>query len=139
MDDAAHHDDENDLQRGHPVAPMQERVDMEKMSKTDKKHPRDTNNNDEERTHDLRGTADTDIPSMLVPGGIYLGEKDDPPQHEPTSQILHDGSNPTNITRLRNQREGHETPPGVGGVEMTCYPAPDTSRRHQCPWCVEST
>ena len=74
---------------------MQERVDKEKMGETDRKKTRDTKNNDEEGTHDMCGTADADIPSAGVPDGNCLGEKDDPPQHEPTSQILPYGSNLT--------------------------------------------
>ena len=48
---------------------------------TSRVHPVIPNSNDEERTHDMCGTADADIPSTEVPGGNYLGEKDNPPQH----------------------------------------------------------
>ena len=115
--------------RMRPDAPMQERVDEEKMSEIDRKPTRDTNNNGEEGTQDMCGIADADIPSVEVPDGNCLGEKDDPPQHKPTSQILHDGSGPTAISRLGDLREEHETPPTAGDVEMTCRPIPDISRR----------
>ena len=66
---------------------------MENMSKSDRKPPRKTNTNDENRTHDVWGAAaDADIPNEEVPGRNYLGEKDDTPQHKP---------------RLRKLREGH--------------------------------
>ena len=102
---------------------------MEKINATGRKPRRDYNNNDEERTHDVCDTTDADIPSAKVPDGSYLGERDDPPHCQPASQIWHDGRNLTIITRLRNQREGHETPEGVVGVEMTCYPVPEISGR----------
>ena len=116
--------------RTHPDAPMQERVDEGKRSEISRKPTRDTNNNDEERTQEVCGIADADIPSVEVPDGYYLGEIDDPTQHKPTNQILHKSCSTTTISRLGDQREEHETPPTVVNGEMTCCPTPDISTRH---------
>ena len=61
--------------------------------------------------------ADADMLSAEIPDGNCLGEKDDPPQHRPTSMIFHKGSSPTAISKLRDQREEHGTPPIVEDVE----------------------
>ena len=61
--------------------------------------------------------ADADMLSAEIPDGNCLGEKDDPPQHRPTSMIFHKGSSPTAISKQRDQREEHRTTPIVEDME----------------------
>ena len=76
---------------------------------------RDNNNNGEEKTREECGTTDADHTRVELHAGNYLGEKNDPFQHEYIT---------TNTT-------GQRDPPGVGKVEMTCHPIPTIRGRQR--------